>query len=168
MGVLGETLAGNSDLSRHVLEIGGRKVTVKLIDQGVKLGFERHFYAATRERAQEMCDAELAAAAARQASPSELEKLHAEHEELLVDLKDDYQTGKFALLSRRGRKSLSEPEGMLRLLTLLTGCTESELFATLRDRAKQAEINSVLSAVIAESFPGIAAHSAGSPGKKKD
>jgi len=172
MSVLGETVCDDKPATQHTLTIGERSVTVKMIDQGVKLAFERAFYAAARQREESQCLDELTTAIASGLSADAIDRLQQQHEARLDDLKDDYQCGKFALLSRRGRKAIAEPEGLVRLLTLIMSATEQEVIAALSDRAKQAEINSILSAVIAESFPGMVEAkglvNTNGTGKKKD
>lgn len=139
MSVLGKTLAGNTEASQHVLDVLGKRVPVKLIDQGVKMGFARRFYADAVAR----CEADY------EAAPGEDTK----HAADLDELKDDYHAGKFDLLSKRGCKALSEPEGIVRLLSLLTSLSRAELFAVVRDKAEAAKVSSLVSIIIAESFP---------------
>lgn len=167
MSVLGKMLAGNSDSSRHVLNVLGRQVPVKLIDQGVKLGWERQFYADARQRAAFAYETDRDEAVAAGIPPAALGLIDAEYNARLEDLSDDNDAGKFALLSKRGCKALSEPEGIVRLLSLLTGLTRAELFSAVRDRAAQPEINAVVATVIAESFPDELPGGADANAKKK-
>ncbi len=161
MGVHGEALA-----TGHTLTFGDRTVRLKLIEQEDRARFAAEFFAEARRLAELERDAQLSAAmerlkaaeasgdgaAARQA----LLATEQDHETKLEDLRDDYYAGKFDLLSRRGRKSLTEPQGAVRLLRILTGEKDEALFQLIRDPAKQAEIRVLLGTIFHESFPGMA------------
>jgi hypothetical protein len=153
MSILGKTLAGNSESSRHVLDVLGRRVPVKLIDQGVKVGFARQFYADAVARVEAGFEIDVAAATADRHPPAALDHLQRQHQAELDDLREDYHAGKFDLLSKRGVKALSEPEGIVRLLALLTSLTRAELFAVVRSKEDAAKVSSLISVIIAESFP---------------
>src|SRR5258708_6948616 len=128
MGVHNEALA-----TGHVITHGERRFTFKLIDQGERARYAREFYhdarrlievqqqgettdiqAETQRRVEEFVergDAPEEVRKAQQQGVAALASLGERHDAELEELRDDYIAGKFDLLSKRGRKSVMEPQG---------------------------------------------------------
>src|ERR1700732_284523 len=99
MGVLAETLGTQPTITKD-----GKTFTFTLIDQGVKEEYELAFYEAAKQRQEVLFQKRMG-----RVDPTDTKAvtaLQTEYGEALADLEDDYQCGKFALLSRRGRKAI--------------------------------------------------------------
>lgn len=132
-----------SELSRSVggppfvLNVQGKSYGIGLITQDVKAAYEKELFRKARE----------AVAALRQDLPAEVYK------EMMLELAETFEQGKFAMEGERGQKMLGTPRGSLLVLSLLMGTDEAEVARVLM--ADEPQVMSVFQAVLRESFPGV-------------
>jgi hypothetical protein len=126
---------GNSGAA-HEVECNGKVYRVKLIDQGVKVAFEKKLYQHAKD----------AVVALRKDLDSD------QFVEMLSKLTTAYEQGEFAMESARCRKIMKTPKGSMILMSLLLGCDEHEALLVMSQKPQ--EFKQVLDVVIKESFPG--------------
>lgn len=131
-----EEILGNA-APPHSIEHGGKRYTVRLIDQATKAAFARTLLAREREAAREL----------KELMTPEEWSAH------LSRLNKDYVDGKYGLLSPRGREIIGSDEGPLILGPLLFGCSEDEFLSLLLTHRE--EVAGLIRLVLYESFPGL-------------
>jgi hypothetical protein len=134
---------------KHRIACGGRSYPVSLVDQAVKVAYEKALYQKSRAAL-----AELKSISDKDYYERKLDAMAAKFEE-----------GGFAMESEFGRKALGRPGGSILLLAILMGervVTPTSVEITPMSEVAvinvvtQApdEVGSVLKAVLVESFPG--------------
>lgn len=142
--VLQESQVTISELSKALgnaaapfdIESNGKTYHVKLVDQAVKVAFEKKLYQHAKD-----------AVTGLRADLSSDEYIG-----MLTQLTQAYEAGEFAMEGTRGIKAIRSPKGALILMSLLLGVDEIETMNLAADRRD--ELAQALDAVIKESFPG--------------
>lgn len=119
----------------HEFAHGGKVYQVRLVDQDVKIAFQKYLLRKAKE----------ALAGFKDCYTPE------EYRAGLESLRAEYEQGGFDFVSPRTANSLQTYAGMLHLVTLIFGVDEAEalsLLATARE-----EVNALVETVLRESFP---------------
>ncbi len=120
----------------HKFECNGKTYHVKLIDQSVKVGYEKVMYKYAKD----------AVTSLRHDMDSD------QYVAMLTGLTEAYEAGDFSMEGKRGIKAITSPRGSILLLSLLLGVNETEVISVATQ--KQDELAVLLQTVIKESFPG--------------
>lgn len=137
MGVESE-IWGNLAGAPHTLEYNGKTYKLSLINQKVKVAFEKARLSKAKEALAVLKDV------------LEPEDYRARLDQMI----QKYEAGEFALYAESGLAYLQTIPGMCLLLSLVIGCDENEVMGLVI--ARQAEIVGHLHLIIRESFPGLA------------
>jgi len=132
MGVLGECLA-----EAHEFVHKDKVYKVGLVNQAVKLKFERALFHRAKEAALEMRDL---------MTPDE-------YRDHLKQLNDDYIGGQYGMDSPRGLEVLRSVQGGITLVALLFGVDNAEAVQLIMERKD--DVTALLQVVLHESFPAM-------------
>lgn len=137
MSALSEAL-GNA-APGHRISHRGQTYQVSLVDQKVKVAFERRLFERHKETLLGLKEAY---------TPQE-------YRDRLAELQEAYTLGELGLLSPAGVRFLKSVTGIQLLLSLLVGASEDQILQLVME--KPDEVRGLIGTILAESFPGVSA-----------
>lgn len=146
MSELSRALGGEGPPFKLILK--NKTYNVGLINQDVKVAYEKDLYAKSIESVSAM-RAHLAAD---------------DYKGMMQELASRFTRGDFAMEGKEGKELFNTPRGVLLITSLLLGVDGAEAMRVMME--DEAQVLAVIQSVMSESFPGVSFEEGGDPKAK--